>query len=521
MSGKRLLALDVGTTSVRALVVTPDGVVLGRAKEVLEIDFPRPGWVEQDPEAMWARAVDVMRAALAAARTRAEDLAGLGLVSQRGTSLAWDARDGRPLAPAIGWQDRRTDARVAELNRQGVPINALASATKLQWLVEECPAVRRLADTGHLRLGTLDAWLGVRLSGGGHAVTDPGQAGATALYGYEKEKFSERSAAFFGLDPAWLPEVVPTSAVVGETPADLLGAAVPLAARAGDQQAAAFAQGAVSPGLAKLTLGTSAMIDLCTGEAPVVDLPGFYPLPLFTLADRTRAFCLEGSVITAAAAVDWLVDLGILESAAGLDALAGSVPDAAGVCFVPALQGLGSPYLDGEARGLLIGLTRGTTRAHLARATLEGVAHRCVDVVDGLAAYFADVGTQPAAGTPLAVGTQPAVGTPLAVDGGLAKSNLLVQRLADLLGRPVVRAAETETTALGAALLAGLATGVYAHIAEALSARRPGTRFEPMSTSESRLTARHTWTQAIQRTRTPSRTAPPIPDQPRDASADA
>ena len=487
MPGDRLLALDLGTTSVRALVVAPDGVVLGRAREALEIDFPRPGWVEQDPEAMWARAVTVMRAALAAANTHAEELAGLGLVSQRGTSLAWDARDGRPLAPAIGWQDRRTDARVAELNRQGVAINALASATKLQWLVEECPAVRRLADAGHLRMGTLDAWLGERLSGGACTVTDPGQAGATALYAAEKGTFSARTAGFFGLDLGWLPEVVPTSAVVGETPADLLGASVALAARAGDQQAAAFAQGAVTAGLAKLTLGTSAMIDLCTGAAPIVDQPGFYPLPLFTLADGTRAFCLEGTVITAAAAVDWLVEVGILGSARDLDALAGSVPDAAGVCFVPALQGLGSPHLDGAARGLLIGLTRGTTRAHLARATLEGVAHRCVDVVDGLSSHFAGAGT--------------GASTPLAVDGGLAQSNLLVQRLADLLGRPVVRAAETETTALGAALLAGLATNVYADIPEALGARRPGTRFDPATTAESRLESRDTWSKAIQRTR--------------------
>lgn len=483
MAGDRLLALDLGTTSVRALVVAPDGRVLGRAREALEIAFPMPGRVEQDALAMWERAVSVMREALRVARTEARDLAGLGLVSQRGTSLAWDARTGRPLAPAIGWQDRRTDARVAELNRQGVPINALASATKLQWLIEECADVRTAAAAGHLRMGTLDAWLSERLSGGRCTVTDPGQAGATALYAAEKGAFSRRIVAFFGLDPAWLPDVVPTSGVVGETPADLLGAPVPLAARAGDQQAAAFAQGAVSRGRAKLTLGTSAMLDLCTADTVVGDVPGFYPLPLFSLADGTRTFCLEGTVITAAAAVDWLVEIGLLASADALDAVAGSVPDSGGVCFVPALQGLGSPHLDGDARGLLIGLTRGTTRAEIVRATLEGVAHRCVDVVDGLAGHFAE-------------------DAPLAVDGGLAQSDLLVQRLADGLGRPVVRAAETETTAIGAALLAGLATGVYADIPEALATRVPGRTFEPAGPASDRAASRARWRQAIERTRT-------------------
>lgn len=482
MAGDRLLALDLGTTSVRALVVGADGEVLGRAREPLATRYPQPGRVEQDPVAMWDAAVRVMRAALAAARATAADLAALGLVGQRGTSLAWDAETGAPLHPAIGWQDRRTDARVAELNRQGVPINALASATKLAWLVESCPAVRRAAEAGRLRMGTLDAWLSERLSGGARAVTDPGHAGATALFHLERGDWARRAVSFFGLDPAWLPEVVPTSFVTGETPAELLGAPVPLAARAGDQQASAFAQGVVAPGRAKLTLGTSGMADAFTGDAPRTDVPGYYALPLWTLSDGTRAFCLEGTVITAAAAVDWLVDLGLLADASALDAVAGSVADAGDVRFVPALQGLGSPYLDGDARGLIGGLTRGAGRAHVVRAVLEGVAHRCVDVVEGLAA----------AG--LAEG-------PLAVDGGLARSERLVQRLADLLGRPVERAAETETTALGAAWLAALAVGLYADVDAAVAHRRIGARYEPALGESDRRAERRAWRRAVERAR--------------------
>lgn len=481
MPGDRLLALDVGTTSVRALVVAPDGEVLGRARDGLSIHFPKPGHVEQDPRAIWQQATEVMGAALEAAHLDATELAGVGLVSQRGTSLAWEADSGEPLAPAIGWQDRRTDARVAELNRQGVPISSLASATKLAWLIEACPAVRRAADAGRLRMGTLDAWLSERLCGGSVCVTDPGQAGATALFAADRGRWSKRTTGFFGLDTDWLPDVVPTSAVVGETPEALLGASVPVAARAGDQQASAFAQGCVTAGRAKLTLGTSAMLDLCTGAAPSDAIPGYYPLPLFALDDGTRAFCLEGTVITAASAVDWLVDLGLLAEAASLDAVMGSVSDSGGLQFVPALQGLGSPHLAADVRGLLGGLTRGTTRAQVVRAVAMGVVQRCVDVVLGLveAVPFAD--------------------GPLPVDGGLARSDAVVQGLADLLGRPVERAAETETSALGAALLAGLAVGLYADVHEAVAQRRVGARFEPMLDTTTRLSERASWQRAVER----------------------
>jgi glycerol kinase len=478
----RLLALDLGTTSVRALVVAADGSVLGRAAEPLDTLFPLPGRVEQDPERMWAASVRVLRGALREARVAAQNVAGLGLVAQRGTCLAWDARTGAPLSPAIGWQDRRTDARVAELNRQGLPINALASATKLQWLAETRVAIQKAAERGRLRMGTLDAWLGERLSGGVATVTDPGQAGATALLNLERGRWSSRIVSFFGLDPEWLPDVVPTSTVVGETPEDLLGAAIPLAARAGDQQAAAFAQGVLYEGEVKLTLGTSAMADLCTGGTPRGDVAGCYALPLWTLADGARAFCLEGTVITAAAAVDWLVDVGLLGHASLLDEVAGAVPDAHGVQLVPALQGLGSPWLDAGARGLLTGLTRGTTREHVVRAALEGVAHRCVDVLEGLAPDGLGPG-------------------PLRVDGGLARSDLLVQRIADGLGRAVERAAETETTALGAAWLAGLAVGLYASPEEAVAQRRVGARFEPAVASADREAERAHWRDAIRRAR--------------------
>lgn len=477
MSAELLLALDLGTTGVRALVVDAEGAVRGRAWRPLETRFPAPGYVEQDPEAMWGGSVEVLRAALSEAHVAAADVAGVGVVTQRATVLAWDAASGRPLAPALGWQDQRTAPRVAELRAQGIDITTLPSLTKFEWWLRGDAGIARAARAGTLRLGNPDAWLSWRLCGGGVHVTDPGQASCTGLYDLAAGDWNPDALRFFSVPVEALPRVVGTAEVVGETPRGLLGAPLPLAARAGDQQAACFAQGAHAPGDAKLTLGTSAMLDLHVGDTPPPFENGAFPLALWRLEGRD-AFCREGNVITAGAVVDWLVGLGLLRDAKDLDAVAGSVEDAAGVVFVPALQGLGTPWLDDSARGLVGGLTRGATAAHLVRAAVEGVAHRCADLCEALG---------------LAAG-------PLRSDGGLARSDLLLQRIADLCGLSVLRARETETTALGAAFLAGLAVGVFAGPAACVAGLAPAARFEPALDAGRRADERACFRAAVLRT---------------------
>ncbi len=479
MSREAILALDLGTTSVRALVVRADGRVSARAQRPLGVAFPKPGHVEQDPRELLAASVSVLREALASARLDATDVAGLGIVTQRATTIAWSASDGEPLAPALGWQDQRSAPRVAWFRERGIPMTTLASATKLEWWLREDAAIARAAADGTLRFGTPDAWLGFRLSGGEAGVTDPGNAACTALFDAATCGWSAPLCALFGVDPKSLPAIVPTSGIVGETARTVLGAPVPLAARAGDQQAATFAQGAHALGDAKLTLGTSAMLDLHTGSEPIAPPAGAYPLPLWQLGGGATDFCVEGTVITAGAALDWLVSLGIAPDVAALDALARSVPSSGGVAFVPALQGLGTPFLDDAARGLVGGLTRGTGRAELARAAFEGIAQRCAALCDGLAV--------PAG--------------PLRVDGGLARSDFLVQEIANLAGRPLWRAAETETTALGAAFLAGLATGVWRDPAACLRVVPAPEPFQPAPGSDARGASRARWQAVVARAR--------------------
>ncbi len=477
MSRDAVLALDLGTTGVRALVVRADGAVAARAYRPLAVAFPAPGRVEQDPREFVSSSLEVMREALAAARIGAGAVAGLGLVTQRATVVAWDARTGEPLAPAIGWQDQRTAERCAWFRERQIPITTLASATKLEWWLREDAAIKGAAQRGTLRLGTPDAWLSFALSGGAAARTDPGNASCTALYDAAADAWSAPLCALFGVDPAQLPALAPTSGVAGETERSLLGAAVPLAARAGDQQAACFAQGAHAPGDAKLTLGTSAMLDLHTGSEPTAAPAGAFTLALWRLGDGTRAFCAEGMVITAGAAIDWLCALGLAPDAAALEALARGAAPGAGVAFVPALQGLGTPWLDEGARGLVGGLTRGSGRAELARAAFEGVTQRCADLCEALA-------------------VPPG---PLRVDGGLARADLLLELLADFSGREVWRADEVETTALGAAFLAGLAAGVWRNTEECRAALAPARRFAPRLAEAERVRARERWRAAVAR----------------------
>ena len=474
---EHLLALDLGTTSVRALVVRADGRVCARAARRLPMEHPAPGRVEQAPRELVERSREVLREALARADLSGRDCAALGIATQRSTALAWDARSLAPLAPALGWQDQRVAPDLPRWRARGAMVSGLASAPRFAWWLEHEPAVRDAAREGRLRLGTPDAWLAASLAG--ESVTDAGQACCTGLYDDASGGWSEAALACFGLDPSWLPRIAPTCAPAGSTLASLLGVEVPLVARAGDQQAASFAEGVLRPGAAKLTLGTSAMLEVHTGDRPARPPRGTFPLVLWELEPGARSYCLEGSVLTAGAAVEWLVGVGLLEGPAALDVVAASVAASEAVVCVPALQGLGTPYLCEEARGLFGGLTLGSRRAHLVRAVLDGVAQRCVDV---------------AAALPLADGA-------LRVDGGLARSDLLLQVLADLLGREVWRAAETETTALGAAFLAGLGSGLLARPEDVARRLAPPAIFRPRLDAGAREERRAAWRDAVERAR--------------------
>jgi len=476
VSRERLLALDLGTTGVRALVVGCDGAVCGRSYRSLATSHSQPGRVEQDPSEMWRSSLVVLREALAESGGSAHDVAGLGVVTQRATVLAWDARSGEPLCPAIGWQDQRSEEIAAAHRANGIPITAMASATKYEWLLRHEPDVQRAAAEGRLRFGNPDAWLSDRLSAGTSFVTDPGQASCTGLYDLRPGAWSQAALDLFGVDAVMLPEIRATSEVVGETPSDLLGAPIPVAARAGDQQAACFAQGVDQPGDGKLTLGTAAMLDVHSGREPATEVDGAFALALWRLAGAADAFCLEGQVITAGAVVDWLVSIGILGEPSDLDATPVRAASSEGVFFVPSLEGLGTPF-NAPARGFIGGLTRGTTSAQIARAALEGVAHRCVDVCDAL--RMGD--------------------GPMRVDGGLARSEQLIQCIADLAGRRIVRAAEVETTALGAAQLAGLAVKVFADRAACLATTPEPRFFEPRMGSDERERRRGRWRRVLSR----------------------
>ena len=479
MSRDLLLALDLGTSGVRALAVAPDGSVPARAYRPLATSFPRPGWVEQDPGQLFESSLEVLRRVVAECGG-VRECAGIGVATQRATVLAWDARTGAPLAPAISWQDTRTAERVSAIRAAGLPISTAASAPKLGWWLENDETIRKAAAAGTLRFGTPDCWLTSCLTGREAHVTDPGQASCTALFDPNAGAFAEPLCDLFGVPIEPLPEVVPTSAIVAETPAALLGASLPVAARAGDQQAAAFGQGVHAAGEAKLTLGTSAMVDAHTGSEIAPAPPATFPLALWKLApDDPIAFCLEGQVLTAGAAVDWLVALGVAEHASALDRLAGEIRSSDGVTFVPALQGLGTPYGDETARGLLAGLTRGSGRAQLARAVLEGIAQRCADVVDALAL----------------------TGTPLRVDGGLARSDFLLQEIADATGSELLRAAEAEATALGAAFLAGLGLDVFTAPADCRRVLGEPSPFVPAIDSEKREQKRALWSRILERAR--------------------
>ncbi|MCX7891106.1 MAG: glycerol kinase GlpK [Burkholderiales bacterium] len=485
-----VLALDQGTTSSRAIVFGEDGAVRAAAQAEFRQIFPQPGWVEHDPFEIWASQRAVAREALARAGLGAADIAAIGIANQRETTVIWERATGRPIANAIVWQDRRTAGRCDELKRDGhaarvrertgLVLDPYFSATKIEWLLDHVPHARARAEAGELAFGTVDSWLAWNLSGGKLHVTDPSNASRTLLYDLAAGEWDAELAALFRVPLALLPDVRPSSGVFGHAAADALGAAVPIAGIAGDQQAALFGQAAVAPGMAKNTYGTGAFILLHTGAIPIASSQGL----LTTAAAQVggRGYALEGSVFVAGAVVQWLRDgLGIIRSSAEVEALAASTPDAGGVFLVPAFVGLGAPHWDAFARGAIIGLTRGTSAAHLARAALESIAFQTADV---LAVMQREAGLQLAE---------------LRVDGGAAANDLLMQFQADLLGVPVVRPRTVETTALGAAYLAGLATGVWRDVPEIAAQWRRARVFEPRMTRAAAAERIAQWLRAVER----------------------
>ena len=492
-----ILSIDQGTTSSRAVVFDRAGQPVAIAQREFAQHFPQPGWVEHDAHEIWQTQLAVMQEALLRAGISAKQLRAIGLTNQRETTVLWDRQTGEPVAPAIVWQDRRTVAHCEALRaagladkiarKTGLVLDAYFSGTKLAWLLDHVPGARARAERGELAFGTVDSWLVWKLTGGRVHATDPSNASRTLLFNLKKGTWDPEMLAMLRIPAEVLPQVLPSCGVVAETDAALLGASVSIAGWAGDQQAALFGQACFAPGMAKNTYGTGCFMLMNTGSKPVVSRHRL----LSTVAwqgpadsEHARAYALEGSVFMAGATVQWLRDgLQLIQSAAEVEALAASVPDTGDVFLVPAFAGLGAPDWDGQARGTLLGMTRGTTRAHIARASLEAIALQTADVFQAMSA---DSGLQL---------------QELRVDGGASKNNLLMQIQADVLGVSVVRSQVSETTALGAAYLAGLATGFWSGADEISAQWQEERRFEPQWTASQCTERQARWRQAVDRAR--------------------
>jgi len=448
-----ILALDQGTTSSRALVFDYEGNVCSVAQKEIRQIFPQPGWVEHDGNEIWASQLGVAVEAIAGAGLASADIAAIGITNQRETTLVWDRETGRTICNAIVWQDRRTAGECDRLKaaglepffreRTGLVLDPYFSGTKLAWILDNVPGARKRAEQGELAFGTVDSWLVWNLTGGERHVTDASNASRTLMYDIHRGEWDADLLKILRIPVALLPEIVPSSQVYGKTAAQLLASRVPIAGIAGDQQAALFGQVCDQPGMVKNTYGTGCFMLMHTGEQLVASKRNLLSTVACRIGGRTE-YALEGSVFVAGAAVQWLRDgLGIIRSSGDVEALAASVPDNGGVYLVPAFTGLGAPHWDPYARGALFGLTRGSNAGHLARAVLESIAFQNVDL---LSAMKDDAGIDI---------------KELRVDGGATANNLLMQFQADLLGVPVVRPKVRETTALGAAFLAGLAVGFW------------------------------------------------------------
>jgi len=487
-----VLAIDQGTTGTTCLVLGPAGHVLGRGYSEFTQIFPRPGWVEHDAAEIWATTVRVAKAAIAEARSAQDGLTvvAIGITNQRETVVVWDRETGEPVHNAIVWQDRRTASRCRELKaageeswvteHTGLVLDPYFSATKIEWLLDHVDGLRPRAERGELAAGTIDSWLIWKLTGGRSHVTDPSNASRTLLFNIHELRWDERLLELFSVPALLLPQVRPSAGVFGMTDPGVLGMSIPVCGVAGDQQAALFGQGCVHAGQAKNTYGTGAFLLLNTGSERVLSTRGL----LTTVACGPRgepAWALEGSIFIAGAAVQWLRDgLGIIGGASESAAMASNLSSNDGVYFVPAFVGLGAPHWNPDARGTIVGLTRGTTRSHLVRAALEAMAYGTGEVLDAMT-------------TDSGVAT-----TELAVDGGASRNDWLMQFQADIVGVPVRRPQMVETTAAGAAGLAGIAAGLWRNADDFLAARPEPDRFRPVMTSDNRSALISGWRRAVE-----------------------
>ena len=484
-----VLALDQGTTSSRALVIDESGAVAATAQRTFPQIFPEPGWVEHDPLEIWSSQIGVAAEALAYAGLDASEIAAVGIVNQRETTLVWDRRTGEPVYNAIVWQDRRTAAFCDRLRtdghepaiqaKTGLLADAYFSASKLRWFLEQVEGVRARAERGELLFGNVDSWLIWRLTEGERHVTDVTNASRTMLFNIHTMAWDAELLEVLRIPRSMLPEVVDSSCVCGETKTGIPG--IPIAGIAGDQQAALFGQMCTAPGMVKCTFGTGSFMLLQTGTEPMASKNRLLTTVAWRRNGRTE-YALEGSMLMAGAVVQWLRDgLGIIQRSSDVEALAASVADSGGVVMVPAFAGLGAPRWDQGARGALLGMTRGTTKGHIARAALEGIALQVVDVLEAM---------QADSGLPL---------KELRVDGGASANDMLMQMQADLLGVRVVRPRNTEATAMGAAYLAGLSVG-YWKTAESIAQQWQAEHvFEPRMAERDRAAMRERWNQALGR----------------------
>ncbi|MBA2965492.1 MULTISPECIES: glycerol kinase GlpK [Ramlibacter] len=509
-----LLALDQGTSSSRSIVFDSAGAIVAMAQRELPQIYPQPGWVEHDPLEIWAAQLATAREALARAGIAARDVAALGITNQRETAVVWNRRTGQPIHHAIVWQDRRGEPLCAQLRAQGhadliqqrtgLRVDSYFSATKLRWLLDHVPGARAQAERGELAFGTIDSWLLWQLTGGALHATDVSNASRTMLYDIHRHAWDAELLELLQVPAALMPQVLPSSADYGRTAETLLGAPVRIGGVAGDQQSALFGQACLKEGMAKNTYGTGCFLLMHTGPRAIRSTNNLVTTAACSFAEAlpregaglggggrpagatlpSNAYALEGSVFVGGAVVQWMRDgLHAIESSAHIEALAASVPDAGGVVLVPAFTGLGAPYWQPDARGTITGLTRGSTVAHVARAALESIAYQSAALLQAMTRDAAAAGAAPVA--------------ELRVDGGASVNNLLMQFQADLLGIPVVRPAVTETTALGAAYLAGLSCGVYAGAEELQAQWKVERRFTPTLPRERADELMARWEQAV------------------------
>lgn len=489
---KYVLALDQGTTSSRAIVFDHAGQIRSIAQKEFRQIFPQPGWVEHDPNEIWSSQIGVAAEAITSAGLSGRDITAIGITNQRETTVVWDRRTGQPVYNAIVWQDRRTAGLCDELRaagheevfqrKTGLVLDAYLAGTKLRWILDNVPDARRRAEAGELAFGTIDSWLLWKLSDGVLHVTDATNASRTLLFDITRQAWDDELLGIMRVPRAMLPEVRDSSTVYGDT--DLLGGGrIPIAGVAGDQHAALLGQACTQPGMVKNTYGTGCFMLMNTGDTPIPSRNRLITTTAWRIAGRP-SYALEGSIFVAGAVVQWLRDgLGIIRSAAEVESLAASVPDNGGVYLVPAFVGLGAPHWDPYARGAIHGITRGTTAGHLARAALESIAYQVTDLIS---AMQGDAG--------LAIGE-------LRVDGGATANDTLMQFQADLLGVPVLRPKVTETTALGAAYLAGLAVGYWSGLDEVAAQWQVDRVFEPAMGRDRVDALRGSWDRAVDRSK--------------------